>query len=85
MIIRKLIVFSLAISFFVCAFSTNSAYAQRQISSTIDEIVVTAQKREENLQDVPSSVSAMDANTLEKTFARDLMDVAGVSPNLSSW
>ncbi len=82
MIIRKLIVFSLAISFFVCAFSTNSAYAQRQISSTIDEIVVTAQKREENLQDVPSSVSAMDANTLEKTFARDLMDVAGVSPNL---
>ena len=82
MLNKKITIYSLALSFLLSLFSTEYAYAQRTISASIEEIVVTAQKREENLQDVPSSVSAMDANTLEKTFARDLMDVAGVSPNL---
>ena len=58
------------------------AAAQRQISTSIDEITVTAQKREENLQDVAISVSAMDAQAIEKRFARDLLDVTGMSPNL---
>ncbi len=56
--------------------------AQRSTTAEIEEVVVTAQKREENLQTVPASVSAMDASAIEKTFARDLMDVAGVSPNM---
>ena len=56
--------------------------AQRSTTTEIEEVVVTAQKREENLQAVPASVSAMDASAIEKTFARDLMDVAGVSPNM---
>ena len=80
--IKKFTIFSIAFSFFINLFLFDVVYAQREITSSIEEIVVTAQKREENLQDVPSSVSAMDAATLEKTFARDLLDVAGVSPNL---
>jgi len=80
--IKKFTILSIAISFFMSLVVFDYAYAQREITSSIEEIVVTAQKREENLQDVPSSVSAMDAATLEKTFARDLLDVAGVSPNL---
>ena len=81
---KKSYLLSVAIcfSFFVGILSSDKVLAQREISAGIEEIVVTAQKREENLQDVPASVSAMDAATLEKTFARDLMDVAGVSPNL---
>ena len=79
---KKLFTYFVFFSFFSLAFSSEKTFAQREITSTIDEIVVTAQKREENLQDVPASVSAMDAATLEKTFARDLLDVAGVSPNL---
>ena len=82
MIIKKFIPFSIAISLLLSLAIFDFGYAQREITSSIEEIVVTAQKREENLQDVPSSVSAMDAATLEKTFARDLLDVAGVSPNL---
>ena len=82
MLNKKIAIYSLALSFLLSIFSTEYAHAQRTISTSIEEIVVTAQKREENMQDVPSSVSAMDANTLEKTFARDLMDVAGFSPNL---
>ena len=63
------------------AFVTDS-FAQRQISDTLEETVVTAQKREENLQDVAISVSAMDAAAIEKTFARTLDEITGMSPNL---
>ena len=73
---------AICFSFFVGILSSDKVLAQREISTGIEEIVVTAQKREENLQDVPASVSAMDAAALEKAFARDLMDVAGISPNL---
>ena len=81
---KRINLLSLAIcfSFAVGILSSDKALAQREISTGIEEIVVTAQKREENLQSVPASVSAMDATALEKTFARDLMDVAGISPNL---
>ena len=67
---KRLLTYFVFFSFFSLAFSSEKTFAQREITSTIDEIVVTAQKREENLQDVPASVSAMDAATLEKTFAR---------------
>ena len=63
------------------AFVTD-ATAQRQISDALEETVVTAQKREENLQDVAISVSAMDAAAIEKTFARTLDEITGMSPNL---
>ncbi len=61
---------------------TTDALGQRQISDTLEETVVTAQKREENLQDVAISVSAMDAAAIEKTFSRTLDEITGMSPNL---
>src|SRR5210317_522897 len=64
------------------ALGAGSANAQRQISGQLEEVVVTAQKREQNLQDVPISVSALDAAMIEKTFARDITDIAGMVPNL---
>ena len=81
---KKLLMSSTAIALPLLASSviSNQAMAQREVSGSIEEVVVTAQKREENLQAVPASVSAMDASAIEKTFARDLMDVAGVSPNM---
>ena len=81
---KKLLISSTAIALPLLASSviSNQAMAQREVSGSIEEVVVTAQKREENLQTVPASVSAMDASAIEKTFARDLMDVAGVSPNM---
>ncbi len=56
--------------------------AQRTISDTLEETVVTAQKREENLQDVAISVSAMDAAAIEKSYARTIDEITGMSPNL---
>ncbi len=61
---------------------SGDASAQRKISGQLEEVIVTAQKREQNLQDVPVSVSALDAAMIEKTFARDITDIAGMVPNL---
>lgn len=48
----------------------------------IEEIVVTARKREENIQDVGLSVSALGPQEIEDNFARDMRDLVYVSPNL---
>jgi iron complex outermembrane receptor protein len=48
----------------------------------LEEIVVTARKRKEDLQDVGLSVSAMTGTEIERTFARDIRDLAFISPNL---
>ena len=56
--------------------------AQRTTSAQIEEVVVTAQKREENMQDVAISMSAMDANMIQKTFSRTIDEITGMSPNL---
>ena len=53
-----------------------------QHSRQLDEIVVTARKREENLQDVGLSVSALNQTEISRTFARDIRDLAFLSPNL---
>lgn len=48
----------------------------------LEEVVVTARKREESLQDVGQSVSAFSAEEIERRFARDMRDIVDVSPNL---
>jgi iron complex outermembrane receptor protein len=48
----------------------------------LEEITVTARKRAENLQEVALSVSALSQTEVERTFARDIKDLAFVSPNL---
>lgn len=56
--------------------------ATDESSRAIEEIVVTARKREENIQDVGLAVSALSQAEIEDTFARDLRDLVYVSPNL---
>lgn len=53
------------------AFASGGAFAQ----AVLDTVVVTAQKRSENLQDVPISVIAMDAKTLENRGVVTLGDI----------
>ena len=47
-----------------------------------DEIIVTAAKREQTLQDVPISVSVTGQDTIEKAQVRDLIDLQSVVPSL---
>ncbi|MGB3408143.1 MAG: TonB-dependent receptor [Jannaschia sp.] len=49
----------------------------------IDEIIVTAQRRSESLQDVPISVSAFSQDTLEDLRIETLSELATITPNLT--
>lgn len=51
-------------------------------AQVLDEVVVTARKREESLQDMGMSVSALSGTEVEATFARDIGELANISPNL---
>jgi iron complex outermembrane receptor protein len=49
----------------------------------LEEITVTAQRREENLQDVPVAVTALTSETLERNDIRDLSRVELLTPGFS--
>jgi len=50
--------------------------------ATLDVIVVTAQRRTQNLQEVPISVTALSGNYLAQHDVHSLQDLAGDIPNL---
>jgi outer membrane receptor protein involved in Fe transport len=66
----------------VAAFSATGVYAQES-SLVIDEIVVTAQKREQSLQDVPISISVISGEKIEEAGIDNLDDLALYVPNFS--
>jgi outer membrane receptor protein involved in Fe transport len=51
----------------LAAFAAPAMAQQASNANVIEELVVTAQKKEEALQDVPIAVSAFDQNALEKS------------------
>ena len=51
-------------------------------SAALEEILVTAQKRSQSLQDVPFSVTAMSGKSLQDAGVVDLMDLQNISPSL---
>ena len=60
-----------------------SATAQSGIGETgLEEIVVTAQRRSQNLQEVPIAVSAFSAAELENRGITDTLDLINYVPNL---
>jgi iron complex outermembrane recepter protein len=59
------------------------AFAQDSVPSGLDEIVVTAQKKSENIQDVPIAITAITGEQLESKGIRSLNEVAFRVPNLS--
>lgn len=50
---------------------------------TVDVITVTAQKREQNIQDVPIAVSAYNAELLQNAGIRDIKDLTILVPGLN--
>jgi iron complex outermembrane recepter protein len=50
----------------------------------LEEIVVTAQKREQNLQDVPIAVSAFSGEQLEEAVIKDIFDLKNSAPGLQT-
>ncbi len=62
---------------------TSDAGAKKADASAIEEVVVTAQKREQKLQDVPISAAVIGGETLAKENLNSLDDLARNVPSLT--
>ena len=62
--------------------ATTQVSSAQSAAQSSDEIIVTATKREQTLQDVPVSVSVTSAQTIERAQIRDLIDLQSVVPSL---
>ncbi|HWW57631.1 MAG TPA: TonB-dependent receptor [Sphingopyxis sp.] len=75
-----------AVSALAIALAAAPAHAQEDdaVSATpaANEIVVTAQKRNERLQDVPISITVVNPALLESTNARNFAELQGVVPGV---
>jgi outer membrane receptor protein involved in Fe transport len=52
-------------------------------SSAVEEVVVTAERRPEAVQNVPMSITAISSDTIQKFDIQDFRDYAKLVPNLS--
>jgi outer membrane receptor protein involved in Fe transport len=64
------------------AASSQQAAPQAAAPTELNEVVVTAQKRTENLQDVPATVSVVSQQLVAQLHATRLSDIAGYVPGL---
>ena len=79
LLLRRAVITALALS----AMPTIAQEAQQGESArNIETIVVTAQKREQSLQDVPIVVTAVSEQLLQDTGVRDIKDLTLLTPGL---
>jgi iron complex outermembrane receptor protein len=67
-----------AVGITACLSAPNTVLAE----AMLEEVVVTAQKRTQNLQDVPIAVNAFSGEMLRESGVRDMFDLAGIAPSL---
>ena len=66
------------------ALSPNAAVAQdAPAAGVLQEITVTARRREESIQDVPIAVTAITGDALERTGATDIGELAQLVPSVT--
>jgi iron complex outermembrane receptor protein len=63
--------------------TTSAPAAAPANEATLGEIVVTARRRAESLQEVPQTVNAVTSDTLQKLNIRQFQDIQTVAPGLS--
>jgi iron complex outermembrane receptor protein len=84
--VRRAVALLLAVS---APFATRTVWAQEAPSSSEEgnpelvEIIVTAEKREENIQDVPISVVSVSAQSLQDAGVRDINQLQVLTPGLT--
>ncbi len=57
--------------------------ADARDSGSLDEIIVTANKREENVRDVPVSVGIVDGKNIESLRVQNMEDITRIIPGIS--
>lgn len=63
------------------AIASGGVYAQED-SGALEEIIVTSQKRQQNIMDVPISVIALDGTKLDEVGVENLEDLTAYVPNV---
>src|SRR6516164_9548545 len=73
-----------------CSAIVTSAFASQVLAqaapdqgATLTEIVVTAQRREQSLQDVPISITAVTQDVLRANRITNVNDLNAVAPNMT--
>jgi iron complex outermembrane receptor protein len=59
------------------------AVAQQGSNPVFEPVIVTAQKREQSIYDVPVAISAFNADTIERQGITNLTDIGKFVPNLN--
>lgn len=72
----------LAVSLLSAGIAVAQSAAPQDEPATLDEVIVTSQKRSERIQDVPASVSFVSGEALAAQGARGLQDYAAFVPGL---
>ena len=71
----------------VSALSSGSLHAQEATpptaSSTIEEVLVTARRRSESMQEIPVSMTAFTSSDIAEVGITDISHVSELTPNLS--
>ena len=64
------------IPYAINAYSADSSFM-------VEEIVVTARKRQENMQDVPGAISAFSRETLQEAGVDNIIELENLTPNIT--
>lgn len=62
--------------------AATAVQAQEDGAPVVGEIIVTAQKREQALQDVPAAITAVNAQVLQEQGVTDIYGLTGLAPNV---
>lgn len=62
---------------------TDESSNSSRLSSLLEEVVITARKREESVQDTPISVSAFSGESLDARGIKNIEDIGAITPNMT--
>ena len=63
--------------------ASTPASARQAAATTLETVTVTSRRRAERLQDVPLSITAITGKQLEDAGAKNLLDIAKLTPGLT--
>ncbi len=80
---RKSLITAIGLSLACNTFGTMALAQDDDGSSALEEVIVTATKREQSIYDVPVAISAFTAEGIERAGITDLVDIGKFVPNLN--
>src|SRR2546430_17078685 len=70
-------------TFAILGISAVAPVAHAQTAGGVEEITVTAQKRAENIQNVPIAITAFSGTDLQQKGVTDLHQLSNLTPNVN--